>query len=359
MEEAHATNDPSERRLDELRTQRLGKRGKSGAFLAAIVIQALLVALTIGVVVIAPKLTEDPAFIAKKTIYLPQRELEHQAALAEFESAASAPLTVDKLTTESLLSDPLPDMPTLPTTEFAPFESENPMPNAQGLLQGSGLGNALAGLNAGASEVNYFGIREQARRYLILIDTSNSMFERTRQGELHRFDFTTIKDESVELISKLNANTLFNVAVYEGGSMAWKEFLVPATVANKQEATAWVRAIEEDPSVSIGSRRGGGPKLMEGGGTRLDTGLKQAFSFEPEVIFIVTDGEINRGNFDTITEDEILDLIKGLQEAMPEKTRIHVIQYETAVARDHEVDTMRAIASRNKGRFRKVKAKEL
>lgn len=358
MDDAHATKDSGQRRLDELRGRRVGKRRKSGAFLAAIVIQALLVALTIGVVVIAPKLTEDTAFVAKKTIYLPQRELEHQAALAEFESAASAPLTVDKLTTESLLSDPLPDMPALPTMDFAPIESENPMPNAQGLLQGSGLGDALAGLNAGASEVNYFGIREQARRYLILIDTSNSMFERRRKGELFRFDFSTIKNESIELINKLNANTLFNVAIYEGGSMAWKEFLVPATVANKQEAGAWVLAIDERPNVTISSRRGEGPKLMEGGGTRLDTGLKQAFSFEPEVIFIVTDGEINRGSA-KIREDEILEIIDELQKTAPEKARIHVIQYETAIARDEEIDAMRAIAAKNKGRFRKVKAKEL
>ncbi|WP_309387327.1 vWA domain-containing protein [Cerasicoccus frondis] len=358
MEETQA-NQGADRRLEELRSQRLGKRGKSGAFLAAIVIQVLLVALTIGVVVIAPKLAEDPAFIAKKTIYLPQRELEHQAAIAEFQSSASAPLTVDKLTTESLLSDPLPDMPALPTTEFAPFESENPTPNAQGLLQGSGLGDALGSLNAGVSEVNYFGIREQARRYIILIDTSNSMFERQRKGEMYHFDFSTIKDESVTLISRLNANTLFNVVIYEGGSMAWKSFLVPATVANKKDAEGWVRNIDERPNATIGSRRGDGPKLMEGGGTRLDTGLKQAFSFEPEVIFIVTDGEINRGSSDKISEDEILDIIDGLQDTLPEKARIHVIQYETAIARDSEIDTMRSIASKNRGRFRKVKAKEL
>ncbi|WP_269540143.1 vWA domain-containing protein [Cerasicoccus fimbriatus] len=357
MSEAQANQDALSR-LEELKSQRYGKRSKKGAFVAAIFIQVLLVAVTVGIVVIAPKLAEDPAFVAKKTIYLPQRELEHQAAIAEFQQSASAPLTVDKLSTESLLADPLPEMPALPTTEFAPIENDNPVPDAQGLLAGSGLGNALGGLSAGTTEVNYFGIREEARRYLILIDTSNSMFERQRNNEMYRFDFGTIKDESIKLINRLNANTLFNVAIYEGGSMAWNQFLVPATVANKAEAEQWVRDIDENPNVSIGSRRGGGPKLMEGGGTRLDTGLKQAFSFQPEVIFIVTDGEINRSG-DDITEDEILDIIDGLQETMPEKTRIHVIHYETAVARPEEIDTMRAIASKNKGRFRKVKANEL
>jgi len=356
--DAAPPNDP-QRRLDELTAQRRGKRSKSGSLIAAVVLQVALVLLTIGVVVIAPKLQQDPAFVAKKTIYLPQRELEHQAAVAEFQQAASAPMTVDKLSTQSLLADPLPEMPSLPTQDFSPFENENPQPNAEGLLQGSGLGAALQGLNAGASEVSFFGIREEAKRYMILIDSSNSMFERTRSGRQYRFDFTTIKDESVGLIEKLNANTLFNVAIYEGGSLAWNEYMVPATVSNKEAAIQWVRGLSEDPSRSIGSRRSPGVRLMEGGGTRLDTGLKQAFSFEPEVIFIVTDGEINRGNFNTIPEREMLDIIEGLQDQLAEPARIHVIHYETAVARDEEVDTMRAIASRNNGRFRKVKATEL
>lgn len=357
--DAASSADDSSRRLDELRAQRQGKHGKSGSLMAAIVAQVALVALTVGVVVIAPHLAEDPAFIAKKTIYLPQRQLEHQAAVAEFQQAASAPMTVEKLTTESLLADPLPDMPSVPSETFSAFENENPVPNAEGLLQGSGLGSALAGLNAGPSEVNYFGIRENAKRYVILIDTSNSMFERTRKGEQYRFDFSTIKDESVKLIERLNANTLFNVAIYEGGSMAWNSYLVPATIENKKTAVQWVRDIDENPNTSISGRHGSGPKLMEGGGTRLDTGLKQVFGFEPEAIFIVTDGEINRGNFNTIPEDEILAIIDNLQDGLSERARIHVIQYETAVAKKEEVDTMRAIASKNRGRFRKVKAKEL
>ncbi|GHB97541.1 vWA domain-containing protein [Cerasicoccus arenae] len=357
MDEAQSTQETI-RRLKELRGQHHGKRSKSRSFIAAIILQVVLVALTVVIVVIAPKLAEEPSFIAKKTIYLPQRELEHQAAMAEFQQAASAPLTLEKLTTLSLLSDPLPDMPTLPTMDFTPFENENPVPNAEGLLQDSGLGNALQGLNAGASQVNYFGIREEARRYMILIDSSNSMFERSRDGQRHRFDFTTIKEESIALINTLNANTLFNVAIYEGGSMAWNNYLVPASIGNKETAAQWVRDLDESPGASIRSRKGSGPKLMEGGGTRLDTGLKQAFSFQPEVIFIVTDGEINRGS-SKITEEEIVGIIKDLQQQSPEPARIHVIHYVTSVARDSEVEAMRAIASRNRGRFRKVEAKEL
>ncbi|WOO43204.1 VWA domain-containing protein [Rubellicoccus peritrichatus] len=354
MEES-ATTDTMQRLI---RSRRLGG-GKLGPLTWALAIQLGLLLLTVVVVVVAPSLDEDPAFVAKKTIYLPQRELEHQAAVAEFQAAASAPVMPERLTTESLLPDAMPDLPALPSDTFTPFESDSPAPNAEGLLSGSGLMGALSGLSAGSSEVNFFGIRENATRIVILVDTSNSMFERTRSGKQYRFDFTKIKDEAAGLISSLNANTLFNVAIYEGGSMAWSNFLVPATVENKASATSWIRSLSENPRASIGSRGGPGTKLMEGGGTRLDTGFKQVFSFQPEVIFVVTDGEINRSSGGKIGEDEILGIIRGFQDQLESPARIHMIQYETAVARDEEISAMRAIASRNKGRYRKIKADQL
>lgn len=334
-------------------------KGKAGPLFWALVIQLGLLALTVTVVVVSPGFDRDPAFVAKKTIYLPQRELEHQAAVAEFQAAASAPVMPDRLTTESLLTDALPDLPAMPSESFTPFESETPAPDAEGLLAGSGLVGALAGLNAGSSEVNLFGIRENATRMVILVDTSNSMFERTRGGRKYRFDFKTIKDEISSLIDGLNANTLFNVAIYEGGSMAWSDQLVPATVGNKADAREWIYALSESPSASISSRSNAGPKLMEGGGTRLDTGFKQVFSFRPEVVFVITDGEINRSSGGAISEDEILDVVEGLQDPLDEPARIHIIQYETAVARDDEISTMRAIARKNDGSYRKIEANEL
>ncbi len=353
MEDAASTGN-----LAELVKGR-GRSGTLGPLAWAVVIQLALLALTVLIVVVAPSFRKDPAFVAKKTIYLPQRELEHQAAVAEFQQAASSPIMPDRLTTESLIPDAMPDLPALPSETFTPFESETPAPNAEGLLGGSGLMGALSGLNAGSSRVSFFGIREEATRIVILVDTSNSMFERTRHGQPYRFNFKDIKDETTELINSLNPNTLFNVAVYEGGSMAWGPAMVPATVENKASASAWVNDLDENPSVSIGGRRSSGPKLMEGGGTRLDTGFKQVFSFQPEVIFVVTDGEINRGNFNAIPEDEILDIIETLQDQQETPARIHVIQYETAVARPEEISTMKAIASKNKGRYRKIKADEL
>ncbi|MEM8549940.1 MAG: hypothetical protein AAGF10_04055, partial [Verrucomicrobiota bacterium] len=179
-----------------------------------------------------------------------------------------------------------------------------------------------------------------------------------RDGVRYHFDYQVIKNEVANLIAGLSPQTQFNLAIYEGGSLAWRDELVEATRENKEEARAWLEALSESPAASIASRKASGTRMMEGGGTRLDTALRQAFSFKPEVIFIVTDGEINRSGR-RITEEEMLDLIRELQGDIEERARIHVVHYATAVAKDVEVATMRAIAGRNNGRFRRVKAEPL
>jgi hypothetical protein len=120
---------------------------------------------------------------------------------------------------------------------------------------------------------------------------------------------------------------------------------------------------------------------MEGGGTRLDTAMKQVFKFQPEVIYIITDGEINRGGgsrgkddddsnkrgggrnehdeSNKITERDMIQLIDEFQKGLPQPARIHTILYQTHVTKADEENTIRAIARHNGGRFQTVKAEEL
>ncbi|MBC2594714.1 VWA domain-containing protein [Ruficoccus amylovorans] len=331
-------------------------RGKGGALAAAVAVQTALLLVAVGVIIAVPSGKDEAAFKAGKRVSLPPRELEHRAALNDFQQAAGAALPVERLSTESLLPEnSLPELPALPSDSFSPLVQEAPVPEADALLAESGLNAALTGLPGGFSELDLFGIREGAGRFVILVDTSNSMFERQRDGVKYRFDFTVIKDEIAALVAGLQPDTQFNLAIYEGGSLAWQPNLMPATLENKQAAEAWLRGLSESPSASISSRKSPGPRLIEGGGTRLDTGLRQVFGFEPEVIFIVTDGEINRSGR-TIPQDELLDIIRGLQRGLAESARIHVIHYQTAVTKPEEIATMRAIAGRNSGRFRQVEA---
>ncbi|QYY37326.1 vWA domain-containing protein [Ruficoccus sp. ZRK36] len=331
-------------------------RGKTGALAMALVVQAILLLAAVVVMVAVPSGRKDPAFVAGKRISLPQRELDHRVALNEFQQAAGVSMPVEKISAVSLLAeDTLPELPELPSDSFSPFVLENPAPDAQAMLGESGLSAALEGLGGGVSELDLFGVREGAARFVIVVDTSNSMFERQRDGVKYRFDFSLIKDEITALIAGLSSDTQFDLIVYEGGSLAWQPQLMRASLANKEAATEWLRGLSESPGASISSRSSPGPKLIEGGGTRLDTALKQAFSFAPEVIFVVTDGEINRSG-KTISEEEVLDIIRELQRSLPEPARIHVIHYQTTVSKPEEVASMRAIAGRNSGRFRQIEA---
>lgn len=333
-------------------------RGKTGALVAAAVLQVIVLAAAVFVIVRVSDGEAEPAFKASSRISLPQRELNHRASLLEFEQAAGVAMPVPALQVEQMLPDAVPELPALPMDSFNPLAAEVSLTPGDALLGTEGLEAAIGGLGLGQSQVDLFGIREAASRLVILIDTSNSMFERQRDGEKYRFDFGVIKGEVSALIMGLQPDTQFNLAIYEGGSLAWQPELMVATLENKQAAVDWLLGLSESPGASISGRSSPGPKLLEGGGTRLDTGLKQAFGFAPDVIFIVTDGEINRSGR-RIEEADILAEIRSLQAGLDQDARLHVIHYETAVTRDVELATMRAIAGRNGGRFHQVKAEPL
>lgn len=213
----------------------------------------------------------------------------------------------------------------------------------------------------------FFGIEmeKSQAKVLVVLDTSNSMFERKKDGKRYFFDYGVIKKETAQLLENLAEGCEFNVVIYEGGSLAFDSKSQPATAAAKARAAAWIMGLDENPDVTI-RRRPGLPaqKLLEGGGTRLDTALKQAFSFQPSVVFILTDGEINRieegkkGSED-ISSREMITLIDELQRGLPEPATLHIIQYLTKTAKADETNTLKAIAQRGKGKFRTVEAKTL
>jgi hypothetical protein len=61
------------------------------------------------------------------------------------------------------------------------------------------------------------------------------------------------------------------------------------------------------------------------------------------------------GNID---EQELLSIVGEGQKPLETPARIHVIHFLTKAARDEEEKTLRAVARRNDGRFRQVKAED-
>ncbi|MBJ7259095.1 MAG: VWA domain-containing protein, partial [Chthoniobacterales bacterium] len=224
----------------------------------------------------------------------------------------------------------------------------------------------------GGSAVNFFGISDMATRVVIVVDASDTMFDR-QPGK-----FAAVKQEAIKLVNGLGINTLFNLIIYEGGSVAMLPEVQPATDANKKKAVAWIESVDGGGDKRGMSYRGTYSKmgigLYEGGGTRTDTALKQALGMRPSTVFLITDGEMSRMGggapaeqddqkkgerpSSSISEDELNGIIKDLQAKMEQPARIHVVHFLTKAARNEEEKILRAVARRNEGRFKQVKAED-
>ena len=103
------------------------------------------------------------------------------------------------------------------------------------------------------------------------------------------------------------------------------------------------------------------PKRGQPGGTRHDLALQEAFSLKSETIYMLTDGNATisqkGGGLPPIPPQDIYKVAEEGQKQLPKKARVHVIYYLNGKEKSDEVDMLRGLASRNSGKFQKVKAK--
>lgn len=329
-----------------------------------------------GVVIVARYFAEPPAvFKAAKDIRIPAQEREHRMNMAAYEGGASKPAFTDKMASARPSDFALPDIPQMPMDAVTEFDPNGVITDqiasiGSGSGMGSGYGSGSGGGGKGGSAVNFFGISDTATRVVIVVDVSDTMFDR-QPGK-----FNAVKQEATKLVNGLGINTLFNLIIYEGGSVAMFPQVQPATDANKKKAVAWIESVDGGRDKRGMSYRGAyskmGTGLYEGGGTRTDTALKQALSMRPSTIFLITDGEMSRmggatgGQDDQggerqssgISEQELLGIIEDGQKKLEEPSRIHVVHFLTKAARDEEEKILRSVARRNDGRFKQVKAED-
>lgn len=327
---------------DHLRKRMADKRRLSGGPLFyAIVAQALLLLLTAFIITSLPYEKQEPDFSAKKKIYLPQRELEHRMAVSEFQQAAKPPKLTERLTTSALLPDSIPAMPALPTMDFNPVMTEvSPLSDAQALLGQSGLLSAAQGLKTSASKVSLFGIDDTAERVVIMFDDGGSVLNKAKASGV---PLETIKEQTIELIDSLNANTLFGIVNFVRRIGHFKPFLVPATKDNKALAKQW---IEDRFSNSYKTA------TLDFTTSGIQGAFEVAFQLDPDVIFLMSDADF-QSNESTNPQsqvgwDDLSDTLEDLQEDRPEKARIHFIGFQ--VESDHERE-MKRIVRRYGGKY--------
>ena len=323
-----------------------------------------------GIWIVARFILATPTtFEVKKQIRIAAEEREHRMNMAEFDAARPKPSFTDKMSTARPTDFSLPDLPSLPVDTAATIDPSDIVSDQIAALAGAGAGSGSGsgGGGKGGSAVSFFGVSDMATRVAIVMDVSDTMFDR-QPGK-----FNAVKQEAAKLVQGLGINTLFNIIIYEGGSVAMFPDMQPATDANKQKAAAWIESVDGGRDKRGMSYRGAyskmGTGLYEGGGTRTDTALKQALSMRPSTIFLISDGEMSRrGGADQadkkedqsgeIDERELLSIVSEGQKKLETPARIHVIHFLTKAAREEEEKTLRGVARRNDGQFRQVKAED-
>ena len=322
---------PTQRFIAKKHADKLGPLAMAGMAMGAI----LLLGTFIVVIVSLPE--PEPTFIAKKAIYLPQRELEHKMAVSEFQQAAAMPSTIEKLSTAAMLSD-LPPMPQLPMNEFNPIENDHFYSDGLGLLGSSGLMGAMEGLSAEPSEIAILGIKDTAERFVIAIDISTSVVNAMNRAGM---EITEVKNEAIKLIKQLNANTLFGLIQHSQNYDAFQDYLVTATIDNKEAAVQWL----ETKFRTNGSGRG----WRSGNPNGIQNVLKVAFQMQPDVIFLVSDASYQRNGVQNVPWDELERDIKKLQNQLPKPARIHFIGFSV---NDENAKKMKSIIRKNNGKYK-------
>lgn len=353
--------------IDPQQTAKSRRRKIIVSVIVASLVVHFIGAIVGGIWIVARYLLPTPAtFEVKKEIRIAAEERQHRMNMDEFDALKPKPTFTDKMSTARPSEFALPDLPVLPVDALAAVDPSDivsdqlaSLTGSAGTGTGSGSGTGLKG-----SPVNFFGISDSATRVVITIDVSNSMFDR-QPGK-----FEAVKEQASKLVQGLSINTLFNIVIFEGGSVAMFPQLEPATDANKAKAQEWIRSVDggkEKQNMSYNrayKRMGTG--MYEGGGTRLDTALKQALGMKPTSVFVISDGQIakrpprdggdDQDNETEIEQEELLDMVKELQAQMEVPSRIHVIYFVTGKAKNEEEKKLRALARRNDGRFKQVEA---
>ncbi len=320
------------------------RRFRKDTLAYALLAQAVVLLGAVYITVIQPLLRSDPEFTAAPRIQLPQRELEHRAAVAEWQQLSGGVPPLEKLVTSALLPPELPALPAVPRTEFEMAEPADVLTrDAQSLLAQSGLGGAMGGLKSVASTAAFFGVEAQGTRIVAIVNTSVSVRNKAQRRGV---PWTRIQDEVGRVIDGLDGGTLFAVVQFSQGVRVFPETLAPATAANREALRTWVRDnLRGNPPVDAGAARFGHEAAFEA-----------ALALDPDVVFLVTDGVLDRREvrdgrvaYPEISYGELLSSLRDARRGARGRLQVHVIGFEMKKA---DAAGMRQLAEEFGGQVR-------
>jgi len=182
---------------------------------------------------------------------------------------------------------------------------------------GSGGGNG-PGIGLGA---HFFGTKGAGKSFIYIVDMSFSMTTGRR--------FERAKGELVKSINKLTPEQKFYVFFFNDRTYPLfdpkpAKGMLAATPSNKQRALSWIRTRTPEST------------------TNPNMALQQALEMSPDVIFLLTDGEL----------DEARSVVLGM---IRHHNKSNVVIHTIAFGDEEGAATLEAIAGENNGTFRFVK----
>ncbi len=294
-------------------------------------------------VVFVPRFSPEPVFVARKTIYLPQRELEHRATLAELRQLSNPPALLSRLTSDNLLPDSLPTLPQLPFMDARVLSSGLSPQLGESLLGRSGLLSGMEDLSLEVSKFSILGISDEAKRLVIAFDISSSVVDNMAKSGM---DILRVRDETASVVGSLNANSLFALIQFSRRYDLFAEYLVAATKSNKKAAREWLRT-----EFKTTGNSGRNWTLKDPNG--IQSVLGAAFQFNPDVVLIISDGSFQRNHpdkrYENVPWSELSEDLESYQRNLEKKARIHFIGFGMKENNSRE---MRELVHRYKGRFK-------
>jgi hypothetical protein len=155
------------------------------------VVLHLIVGAGAAIWVVARYFAPPPAkFEVKKDLRIAAQTREHKLNMAAFDALTPKPSFNDKIASMRPTKLALPDLPKMPLDQLVPLDASAMITDTVASLTGTagfGVGGAGASGSGGNAQkfgkVSFFGISDEARSVVIMIDVSASMFTRTGDAD--------------------------------------------------------------------------------------------------------------------------------------------------------------------------------
>lgn len=334
------------------------RKGAGAAFITSLVIHGLL-ALAGGVFIVARYIQPPPPRFAAAPppakVKIPPQTRQHRMNLAAHAGLASRPTFKQRLVSLRPTAFALPEAPKVRIdSSLVPDPSTVVSTMISGLTGSGGVGNGSGfgfggggGLGKGLSTFTFMGLKSQGQRIVLCFDVSASVVNKASASGM---PLSRIKEETVQLINGLPSGAQFGIIQFVRNYKAFGTALTPMTPANRDLAKQWI----ENEWNESGQMNRGQPGVISQNPNGVVCVLDAAFAMNPEVIFLISDGQFEQTypQDRRIPNEELDGKMKELQRGREGKLAVNFIGFQM---RAEDKAAWERIARRTGGKLREIR----